>query len=133
MPDQPIFSHLPVVVQIHGGGYNIGSSLTSDGTQFTAVANGSLIYVQIQYRLGLYGFLSSRDIRQDGTANAGLLDQRAALEWVQRHISAFGGDPDKVTIWGGSAGGASVAYQMALHAGDLAPPFRAAIFGQYLE
>jgi carboxylesterase type B len=68
-------------------------------------ANGSFVWVSIQYRLGLFGFLAGRDIYDNGDLNTGLLDQRAALEWVQRHISAFGGDPARVTITGGSAGG----------------------------
>lgn len=132
MPDIPQSSRLPVVVQIHGGGYTIGNSLTFDGHEFTAAANGSLIYVQIQYRLGPYGFLSSPSIRSNGTANAGLLDQRAALEWVQNHISAFGGDPNKVTIWGGSAGGGSVTNQMILYGANASsPPFSAAIVGRF--
>jgi carboxylesterase type B len=68
-------------------------------------ANGSFVWVSLQYRLGLFGFLAGRDIYDNGDLNTGLLDQRAALEWVQRHISAFGGDPARVTITGGSAGG----------------------------
>ena len=59
------------------------------------------------YRLGLLGFLAGSAVAADGDLNAGLLDQRAALEWVQRHIRAFGGDPEKVTIYGESAGGES--------------------------
>ncbi|EHK21846.1 uncharacterized protein TRIVIDRAFT_151697, partial [Trichoderma virens Gv29-8] len=58
------------------------------------------------YRLGVYGFLNSKEFDgHDAVQNAGLLDQRLAREWIQRHKSAFGGDPSKVTIWGGSAGG----------------------------
>ena len=60
------------------------------------------------YRLNLLGFLAGRAVQEDGNLNAGLLDQRAALEWIQRHISKFGGDPEQVTIDGESAGGASV-------------------------
>jgi carboxylesterase type B len=59
------------------------------------------VYVQIQYRLGAYGFLGGSAVKQDGALNAGLLDQRQALLWVQKHILGFGGDPNKVTIWGG--------------------------------
>jgi carboxylesterase type B len=66
-----------------------------------------MIYVSLQYRLGAFGFLSSADVRENGQANVGLLDQRSALNWVQRNIRAFGGDPAKVTIIGGSAGGSS--------------------------
>lgn len=61
-------------------------------------SNGNLIYVSIQYRLGLFGFLSGGQVAKDGNLNAGLLDQRAALDWVQRNIRAFGGDPAMVTV-----------------------------------
>lgn len=69
----------------------------------------------------------------DGVKNAGLLDQRLALEWVQRHISAFGGDPSKVTIWGGSAGGGSVVNQMIYKGGEKKSPYRGAIAGMVLR
>ncbi|KAH8812927.1 Alpha/Beta hydrolase protein [Xylogone sp. PMI_703] len=128
VPNSPKSSKLPVVVMIHGGeGYVEGSALSVDGNAFVSESNGRVIYVSIQYRLGPYGFLSSSEIRQDGTANAGLLDQRLALEWVQKYISAFGGDPTKVTIWGGSAGGGSVGLQMMLYGGEASPPFRGGI------
>ena len=93
-------------------------------------SDGNLIWVSLQYRLSAYGFLSSEEIRENGNANTGLLDQRSALEWVQRHISAFGGDPDRVTIWGNSAGGGSVMNQMILYGGVSNPPFRAVIAGK---
>jgi carboxylesterase type B len=93
-------------------------------------SNGGLIFVQIQYRLHGFGFLASQEVQQDGTANAGLLDQRAALNWVKRHISAFGGDPDRITIAGGSAGGGSVANQMIMYGGEKSPPYKAAIAGE---
>lgn len=90
-------------------------------------SQSGIIYVSIQYRLAVFGFLSSAEVRENGVANAGLLDQRAALNWVQRNIRAFGGDPSKVTIIGGSAGGGSVMNQMILYGGVSNPPFRAAI------
>lgn len=95
-------------------------------------SKGNLIYVSIQYRLGIFGFLSGDEVAQNGALNAGLLDQRAALDWVQRNIRSFGGDSSKVTIWGGSAGGGSVTMQlMAGGAYDL-PPFSGAI-AEYRE
>lgn len=75
----------------------------------------------------MFGFLAGSEIIEDGEANAGLLDQRAALYWIQRHIGQFGGDPSKVTIWGGSAGGGSVTYQLIAGGAVDLPPFRAAI------
>ncbi|TIA27512.1 hypothetical protein D6C78_11065, partial [Aureobasidium pullulans] len=108
-------------------GYLLGNSTESDGTYLVSKANGSVIYVQIQYRLGALGFLASSEIMSNGTANAGFLDQRSALQWVQRNIAAFGGDPTKVTIIGGSAGGGSVTAQLMLNGGTSDPPFRAAI------
>lgn len=122
---------LPVMFQIHGGGYTTGSSLSYPGDAMTAAADGGLVYVAIQYRLGLFGFLAGAEVAQHGVHNAGLYDQRLALQWVQRHIGAFGGDPSKVTIWGGSAGGGSVTYQLMAGGGGMGggapPPFRAAI------
>jgi carboxylesterase type B len=129
----PPAASLPVMVQIHGGGYVGGDSSSYPGEALMIHANSSLIYVSIQYRLGPYGFLSSQAVKADGSANVGLLDQRAALDWVQRHISVFGGDPERVTIMGGSAGGGSVTAQMMLYGGapgNDKPPFSAAIAGE---
>ncbi|KAL4962577.1 Alpha/Beta hydrolase protein [Aspergillus stella-maris] len=126
VPSEPVSSSLPVIVMIHGGGYATGSSLDVDGSQFVSAAQGHVNWVQIQYRLGVYGFLESKILLNDGVVNVGLLDQRAALEWVQRNIVAFGGDPTRVTIWGVSAGGGSVTSQMMLYGGGKLP-FRAAI------
>jgi carboxylesterase type B len=126
---------LPVMVQIHGGGFTLGDASLYSGDALVAHSRGSIIYVSIQYRLGAYGFLSSSAVGADGTRNVGLLDQRAALEWVNRHISSFGGDPDRVTIIGGSAGGGSVTAQMMLWGGSVGndkPPFSAAIAGKQL-
>ena len=101
VPVNPRSAHLPVMVQIHGGGYTEGSASTvAPGDALVNASNGGLIYVQIQYRLGMWGFLGGNEIAENGVRNAGLYDQRAALDWVQRHISAFGGDPAKVTIIG---------------------------------
>lgn len=87
------------------------------------VANAALmgkpyVFVAVNYRVGAFGFMPGKEILQDGAANLGLLDQRMGLEWVADNIAAFGGDPDKVTIWGESAGAISVFDQMALFDGD---------------
>jgi carboxylesterase type B len=81
----------------------------------------------VQYRLGLFGFLGGSTIAEEGSLNAGLLDQRLALDWVQRYARSFGGDPASVTIWGGSAGGGDVTYQLIARGGNDDPPFSAAI------
>ncbi|XP_049330629.1 uncharacterized protein ces2b isoform X12 [Astyanax mexicanus] len=97
---------LPVMVWIHGGGLNMGFASTSDGSILAAYQN--VVVVVIQYRLSLLGFFSTGDEHAPG--NYGLLDQVAALQWVQENIHSFGGDPGSVTIFGESAGGASVSF-----------------------
>ena len=127
VPTNASSANLPVIVQIHGGGYAAGNSESYPGYALVNQSQGGVIYVSIQYRLNAFGFLSSTEVRDNGVANAGLLDQRAALNWIQRNIRAFGGDPAKVTIFGGSAGGGSVMNQMILYGGETNPPFRAVI------
>lgn len=79
--------------------------------------NPGIVAVSAAYRLHALGFLAGPGIAADGDYNIGLLDQRSALEWVQRHISAFGGDPDEVTIIGESAGAASVVMHITAYGG----------------
>jgi para-nitrobenzyl esterase len=100
---------LPVMVWIHGGSYRNGSGAvpTYDGTHF---ARDGVVCVTLNYRLGVDGFLAL----DDGIANLGLLDQIAALRWVQDNIAAFGGDPSRVSIFGESAGGMSVSTLLAM-------------------
>ncbi|KAK9423354.1 putative Acetylcholinesterase [Seiridium unicorne] len=98
---------LPVYVYIHGGGYGQGDGSYDLSTLISANDNGFL-GVAFNYRLGAFGFLSSEDVKANGTLNAGLLDQRFALEWIQENIHLFGGDKSRVTIYGISAGGGSV-------------------------
>jgi para-nitrobenzyl esterase len=102
---------LPVMVWIHGGGFSMGAPLepTYYGEKLT---RKGVIYVSVAYRLGHLGFLAHPELSAESpnkvSGNYGLLDQIAALKWIQRNISAFGGDPKKVTIFGESAGAASV-------------------------
>ncbi|WP_087633482.1 carboxylesterase/lipase family protein [Caballeronia telluris] len=102
---------LPILVWIHGGGYTNGGSSPAvyDGSQF---AKHGLVFVSLNYRLGRFGFFGHPALTasQSGEplGNYGYMDQIAALQWVQRNIAAFGGDPQNVTVFGESAGGESV-------------------------
>jgi carboxylesterase type B len=73
-----------------------------------------VVLVALDYRLGALGFLDSPDAQKDGLANAGLHDQRFALRWIQKYIYLFGGDLEKVMVWGGSAGGGSIVHQITV-------------------
>ena len=101
----------PVLVYIHGGGYQEGSGAVEvyDGAK---LARHGLVVVTINYRLGLFGYLAhpelSAESKSKSSGNYGMLDQLAALRWVRRNIAAFGGDPARVTIAGQSAGASSV-------------------------
>src|SRR3989442_15681242 len=101
----------PVMVYIHGGAFTLGSASDPwyDGTSFAAKHN--IVVVSLNYRLGILGFVSLKDLagaEAAYTANCGLLDQIAALQWVRENIAAFGGDPDQVTVMGESAGAMSI-------------------------
>lgn len=91
-----------------------GAGLVTNGVS----KSQPFIFVAVNYRVGGFGFLPGKEILADGSANLGLLDQRLGLEWVADNIAYFGGDPDKVTIWGESAGAISVFDQMALYGGN---------------
>jgi para-nitrobenzyl esterase len=115
---QSAAGQLPVLVWIHGGGLVAGSS-TLPAYDGAAFAKRGIILVSMNYRLGKFGFFAhpalSKENADDGRlANYGLMDQIAALEWVRRNIAAFGGDPGRVTIFGESAGAASVDILMAI-------------------
>ncbi|WP_084475697.1 carboxylesterase/lipase family protein [Nocardia vermiculata] len=98
----------PVIVWIYGGSFNYGDGASYGATHLTG--DGDAVVVTMNYRLGSFGFAA---FPGTATANLGLLDQRAALEWVQRNASAFGGDPHNVTLMGQSGGGYSVCAHMA--------------------
>lgn len=119
---------LPVIVWIHGGGYILGSAAVYDGGSLVHASNNGIVVVTIQYRLGVFGYLSGSKVKENGTPNAGLLDQDFALQWVQTYINKFGGDPRRVTIWGESSGAGSVLQHIIARDGQTKPPrFRAAI------
>ncbi|XP_052022686.1 carboxylesterase 3 isoform X1 [Apodemus sylvaticus] len=91
----------PVMVWIHGGSMVVGSATSQDGSALAAY--GDVVVVTVQYRLGIFGFLSTGEKHMPG--NRAFLDVVAALRWVQGNIASFGGDPNCVTIFGNSAGG----------------------------
>jgi para-nitrobenzyl esterase len=107
---------LPVMVWIPGGGWRGGSAAMAAGNEESLAGKG-VVVVTLNYRLGALGFLSYPELTKESGRNAsgnyGLLDQIAALQWVQRNIAGFGGDPKKVTIFGTSAGGYAVSFLMA--------------------
>ncbi|KAI1816299.1 carboxylesterase [Poronia punctata] len=112
---------LPVLYWIYGGGYQFGWSSMYDGTGLVnhGVRMGEpFIFVAVNYRVAGFGFMPGKEVLEDGATNLGLRDQRMGLEWVADNIAAFGGDPDKVTIWGESAGAFSVFNQLVLYGGN---------------
>jgi carboxylesterase type B len=113
---------LPVLYWIFGGGFELGWSSMYDGTglvNYGVQIGKPFVFVAVNYRVAGFGFMPGKEIQDEGAGNAGLLDQRMGLEWVADNIAAFGGDPDKVTIWGESAGSISVFLQTTLFDGDI--------------
>lgn len=123
----------PVLVWIYGGGYTGGdkSNNPAAGLIKASQANGTsdgVIFVALNYRLGAFGWLSGPTLQSDGVSNAALYDQRIALQWVQDNIHLFGGDPNKVTVIGESAGGGSIMHQITAFGGNKGPaPFQQAV------
>ncbi|MFT4117228.1 carboxylesterase/lipase family protein [Bradyrhizobium sp.] len=103
----------PVMVWIHGGGFQFGSS-ANPATDGGALAAKGVVVVSLNYRLGIFGFLAHPDLDRDApSGNYGLQDQLMALRWVKANIAGFGGDPDNVTLFGESAGAMAVGLLMA--------------------
>ncbi|ETI26891.1 hypothetical protein G647_09990 [Cladophialophora carrionii CBS 160.54] len=123
----------PVVVWIYGGGYTGGSkggSGNPSGLIASSQAGGGdgIIFVAMNYRLGAFGWLAGPSLQAaGGVSNAGLYDQRLALQWVRDHIHLFGGDPKRVTVMGESAGGGSIVHQITAYGGQRGVPFQQAI------
>ncbi|KAH6691142.1 Alpha/Beta hydrolase protein [Leptodontidium sp. MPI-SDFR-AT-0119] len=123
---------LPVLVWVYGGGlyagstadpqYNI-SGITHVGQQI----GKPIITVSLNYRLGVWGFLQTPQLLAEGNSNAGLLDQRLAFRWIKENIAAFGGDANRITIWGESAGAQSIAYHLLSYDGRDDNLFQSAI------
>lgn len=107
----------PVFVYFQGGGFNGLSAPNLNGTSLINAGDLDMVVVTFNYRVGVYGFLASKEVQANGNLNVGLLDQRKVLEWIQKYISQFGGDPKQVTIGGASAGGASVDLHTSAYGG----------------
>ena len=105
----------PVMLWIHPGGYQTGSGSTP-GFDGEGLAKKGVILVTINYRLGVFGFFSHPELTKESehhaSGNYALMDQAAALRWVQKNIAAFGGDPQRVTVFGDSAGSSSISNLM---------------------
>lgn len=108
---------LPVMVYFHAGEFRFGTSNDAENA-WPYFSDGNVVLVTANVRLGVLGFaaldeLRSRDVDSNSTGNYGVQDQRAVLQWVKRSISAFGGDPARVTIFGESSGGSSVGFHLS--------------------
>ncbi|KAJ7614983.1 Alpha/Beta hydrolase protein, partial [Roridomyces roridus] len=128
-------AELPVLVYFYvmyshswnGGGFESGRTNKYPPEDLVLASTSPFIMATFGYRLGQFGFLAGTAVHDNGVLNAGLLDQQAALQWVQKYIANFGGNPGAVTIWGQSAGAASVVYHLVANAGNANAPFIQAI------
>lgn len=114
---------VPVVVVFQGGFFQLGGSKNFDPVAKQLIADSMkmktpIIVVTLNSRLGPFGYLGGKAVHEEGSANAGLYDQRLALQWVAENIESFGGDPSRVTIYGESTGAVSVAHHMVANDGD---------------
>lgn len=118
----------PVMVWVHGGGYSSGSKNSQgDPSGLLYRSQEGVIYVSFNYRLGAFGWLSGPDyVRQGGVPNVGFFDQAMAIKWVRDHIRSFGGDPNRITVFGESAGASSILHHVTAPR-SLRPQFAQAI------
>ena len=126
------YTGAPVLVWIYGGGYTTGDKSLYSGAGLIKASQATspegVIYVTFNYRLGAFGFLPGPTLQSNGVANAALYDQRLALNWVRDNIHLFGGDPNRVTVIGESAGGGSIMHQITAFGGLKGPaPFQQAV------
>ncbi|KAH8651340.1 Alpha/Beta hydrolase protein [Xylariales sp. PMI_506] len=119
-PLRPVFLHL------YGGGFVIGQDISNPPYYASMNVSNENDYVAVtaNYRVNTFGFLSGKEMFEDpySDLNVGLLDQEAAMKWIQKYIHLFGGDPSQVTLWGTSAGGGSVIAHAIAHGGQTDPP-----------
>ncbi|KAI1417253.1 alpha/beta-hydrolase [Hypoxylon sp. FL1857] len=119
---------LPVVVWLHGGGVVKGSAYDShfdpeNLLQLSTALKKPVIYVALNYRLTIFGFAQLPVLKRQKSMNVGLRDQRVGLEWIRNNIVAFGGDPDRVTVFGLSAGGTFASMHLLAYGGKEGVPF----------
>jgi carboxylesterase type B len=119
---------LPVVVWLHGGGVVKGSAYDShfepdNLIQHSMAIERPILYVALQYRLTIFGFARSEVLKNQSSLNVGMRDQMLALELVKENIKAFGGDPDKITVFGLNAGGTFATLHLVAYAGEKGVPF----------
>lgn len=125
-------ARLPVLVYIHGGGNALGSAsdilYTPDGLVTQGRLNGQpVIYVGINYRLGIFGYAVNEALRAAKQTNVGLRDQRAAFDWVHENIEAFGGNPGNVVAVGQSVGAMAIGLHLVSYSGTQGVPFQKAM------
>lgn len=147
--DTDRYGKLPVMVWIHGGefngtgaveivadertgsfwwGSNMEPTFKPDGlVQQSAEGDTPVIHVAMNYRLGFFGFAQSDSLKREGSENAGLRDQRLAIEWVRDNIGVFGGDPENITIFGQSSGGLAIGMHILAYGGTKPLPFQRGI------
>ncbi|CAJ2511469.1 Uu.00g070940.m01.CDS01 [Anthostomella pinea] len=123
---------IPVVVYVHGGGFNTGSGKERNMGSFVSWSETPIIAISFNYRVGAFGFLPSAMTEKEGLLNLGLKDQQCLFEWVRNNVADLGGDPDNVTIMGLSAGSHSIGHQLISYAPankltSGPPPFQKAI------
>ncbi|KAF8558698.1 alpha/beta-hydrolase [Imleria badia] len=126
----PEGAKLPVVVWIYGGAFESGDASAYNGTQIVSRSlslKSPVIYVSFNYRMNAFGFLGGKEVQAAGLGNFGLHDQRFALQWVQKYISLFGGNPEQVVVWGQSSGSISAMMQMVAYDGQLDGLFQGAV------
>lgn len=117
-----------MIIWIYGKAYVFGSKDSFqpsipfyDGSGLIVNSGGEVIFVTMNYRLGVFGFLAGTTMENEGLPNAGLHDQRAAFQWVRDYISLLGGAPTKVTAMGESAGEGSIQHHLVAEGGKLDP------------
>ncbi|KAJ3099356.1 hypothetical protein HK100_004908 [Physocladia obscura] len=117
--DASLTKSYPVVVWVYGGSFISGSANSAEynGTSLITALPSKAIVVTFNYRLAYFGFLASSDLKEEGSLNAGLLDQAAVFDWTRQYIGAFGGNSSRITAWGQSAGARKLIVTAILESG----------------